>query len=224
MKRILMLSLLVLGMGFTAMAQPKLEDYFVPSTATPASPDAQGFVTRWTLLDPIAKPELRSNDMFTDSWLRNEFSKEYFKDQFTMVPKDGQKVKLDKTTSLTWHSLDATRYNVKLYRFAKCRGLNPTEGLYLAVTVINVPQDVTVRFAIGSNSGSQWWLNGEELLLLSNDRRMVVDDVVSKKVTLKAGKNVIRGAVINGPGMSDFCMRLYDENGNIYKNFTVTNQ
>ena len=219
-----MIALLVLGMGFTAMAQPKLSDYFVPSTATPASPDAQGFVTRWTLLDPITKPELRSNDMFTDSWLRNEFSKEYFKDQFTMVPKDGQKVKLDKTTSLTWHCFDATRYNVKLYRFAKCLGLRPTEGLFLAVTVINVPEDVTVRFSIGSNSGSQWWLNGEELLLLSNDRRMVVDDVVSKKVTLKAGKNVIRGAVINGPGMSDFCMRLFDENGNIYKNFTVTNQ
>ncbi len=27
------------------------------------------------------------------------------------------------------------------------------------------------------------------------------------------GQNIIRGAVINGPGMSDFCVRFIDENG-----------
>ena len=53
---------------------------------------------------------------------------------------------------------------------------------------------------------------------------MVMDDCVSKKVTLKAGRNVIRGAVINGPGMSDFCIRLLDLQGRPYRNFTVTNQ
>ena len=31
--------------------------------------------------------------------------------------------------------------------------------------------------------------------------------------SLKKGKNIIRGAVINGPGMSDFCIRLLDEKG-----------
>ena len=53
---------------------------------------------------------------------------------------------------------------------------------------------------------------------------MVMDDCVSRRITLKAGRNVIRGAVINGPGMSDFCIRFLDEAGRPVTNFTVTNQ
>ena len=203
---------------------PVLEDYFTPASATPAQPDADGFIRRWSLLEPIAKPEIRTNAIFNDSWLNEEFAKIYFPDQMTIVPKDGQKVKLDKKTKLAWHCYDSKHYNVKLYRFATGLGLHPTEALYLAVTVVNVPEDVTVRLAVGSNSGSKWWVNGEEAILLSGDRRMVMDDCVSKKVTLKAGRNVIRGAVINGPGMSDFCIRLLDASGRPYTNFTVTNQ
>jgi hypothetical protein len=70
-----------------------------------------------------------------------------------------------------------------------------------------------VRLAVGSNSASMWWLNGEEALLMSGDRRMVVDDCVSKRLTLKKGINVLRGTIINGPGMSDFCVRFLDANG-----------
>ena len=232
MKKLFALTLLLLGLGIQMNAQsvpgtvppPTLGDYFTPSTAVPVGPDAKGFVQRWTLLEPIGKPGLSSNAEFNDSYLRNEFSKIYFDGQMTMVPKDGQKVKLDKKTSLTWHALDSKRYNVKLYRFASGLGLNPTEGVFLAVTVINVDQDVTVRMAVGSNSGSIWWVNGEEAILLSGDRRMVVDDCVSPKLTLHKGKNVVRGMLINGPGMSDFCIRFYDESGNIFKDFTVTNQ
>jgi hypothetical protein len=201
-----------------------LEDYFSPSTALPAGPDAKGFVQRWTLLEPIGKPGLNSNAAFNDSYLRNEFSTVYFKDQNTMVPKDGQTVTLADKTKLKWHCLDSKKYNVKLYRFASGLGLRPTEGVFMAVTVINVDKDVTVRMAVGSNSGSIWYVNGEEAILLSNDRRMVVDDCVSPKLTLHKGKNIVRGTVINGPGMSDFCIRFYDENGNIFKDFTVTNQ
>ena len=59
-----------------------------------------------------------------------------------------------------------------------------------------------------------WWLNGEEALLLSGDRRMVKDDAMSQRLTLKKGRNILRGAIINGPGMSDFCVRFLDEKGN----------
>ena len=204
--------------------EPVLEDYFAPASALPASPDEQGFIRRWSLLEPIAKPEIRTNAIFDDTYLNEEFAKIYFPEQMTIVPKDGQKVKLDKKTKLAWHCYDSKRYNVKLYRFATGLGLHPTEALYLAVTVVNVPEDVTVRMSVGSNSGSKWWVNGEEAILLSGDRRMVVDDCVSRRITLKAGRNVIRGAVINGPGMSDFCIRFLDAQGRPYTNFTVTNQ
>jgi hypothetical protein len=67
-----------------------------------------------------------------------------------------------------------------------------------------------------------WWLNGKEAVILSGDRRMVMDDCVSKRLTLKKGRNVIRGAVINGPGMSDFCVRFVDENGEPIKDLTLS--
>ncbi|MBO7102826.1 MAG: acetylxylan esterase, partial [Bacteroidaceae bacterium] len=86
--------------------------------------------------------------------------------------------------------------------------------LYWAVTLIECDEEMKdVRLAVGSNSASMWWLNGEEALLMSGDRRMVVDDCVSKRLTLKKGINVLRGTIINGPGMSDFCVRFLDANG-----------
>jgi hypothetical protein len=78
-----------------------------------------------------------------------------------------------------------------------------------------------VRMAVGSNSASMWWLNGKEAVNLSGDRRMVMDDCVSKRLTLNKGRNVIRGAVINGPGLSDFCVRFIDEDGNPIKDITM---
>jgi hypothetical protein len=67
-------------------------------------------------------------------------------------------------------------------------------------------------------------LNGQEALLLSGDRRMVVDDAMSKRLTLKKGRNILRGAVINGPGMSDFCVRFVDANGKPLTNLSITCQ
>jgi hypothetical protein len=53
---------------------------------------------------------------------------------------------------------------------------------------------------------------------------MVMDDGVSSRLTLKKGKNILRGAIINGPGMSDFCVRFLDENGQPIRNITITNE
>jgi hypothetical protein len=81
---------------------------------------------------------------------------------------------------------------------------------------------INVRMAVGSNSASMWWLNGKEAVILSGDRRMVMDDCVSPRLTLIKGKNIIRGAVINGPGMSDFCVRFLDEKGEPIKDLTIS--
>jgi hypothetical protein len=79
-----------------------------------------------------------------------------------------------------------------------------------------------VRLAVGSNSASMWWVNGLEAVDLFGDRRMVMDDCISKRLTLKQGRNIIRGAVINGPGLSDFCVRFIDENGEPVKDLSVS--
>lgn len=203
----------------TSNAVRSIAPYFTPATSSPKAPDSEGFLQRWLLLEPINKPN-RTNTVFVDSYIRNAFNTEYFPNQFSVIPQDGDKVKVA-DQELTWHALDATNFNVKLFRFAY--GLNkPIYGvLFWAVTVVNSPREIkNVRMAVGSNSASMWWLNGKEAVILSGDRRMVMDDCVSKRLTLNQGSNIIRGAVINGPGMSDFCVRFIDENGKPIKDIT----
>jgi hypothetical protein len=197
-----------------------LAPYFTPATPSAPTPDAAGFLQRWLLLDPIKKP-IRSNTVFTDSYVRDAFNTEYFPDQFTVIPRAGDKVTVA-GEELTWHALDTTNFNVKLFRFASGRD-QPTYGvIFWAVTIVESPRELkNIRLAVGSNSASQWWLNGQEAVLLSGDRRMVMDDGVSKRLTLRTGRNVLRGAVINGPGMSDFCVRFLDENGEPLKDLTL---
>ena len=224
-------------------------DYFTPvaAKAPAAKPDDEGFIRRWMLLEPIDKPN-SGNTVFTDSYLREHFNREYFKGQQTILPKDGQKVtavfqqeqapagfgrgaqqmpegpqvKTVKQT-LTWHALESNMFNVKLFRFAEKYGEKVYGVLFWAVTIIDCDEDIeNVRLAVGSNSASMWWLNGEEALLLSGDRRMVKDDAMSQRLTLKKGRNILRGAIINGPGMSDFCVRFLDEKGNPVKNYNIT--
>ena len=128
--------------------------------------------------------------------------------------------------TLEWHSVDSKLFNIKLIRFAQgtSNGQKRYGLIFNAFTVINCEQDIpNVRLAAGSNASSIWWLNGEKVLTLQADRRMVADDGMSKRVTLKKGKNLLRVAVINGPGMSDMCARFYNEDGTILKNYTITN-
>ena len=222
--------------------------YFSPATAAPTKPDEEGFIKRWLLLEPIDKPN-PGNTVFTDTYLREHFNREYFKGQQTIVPKDGQKVTAsfkqeqapagfgrgfgqqpatpevkNVKQTLTWHALDSENYNVKLFRFAEKWGQKVYGVLFWAVTIIDCPEEISnVRLAVGSNSASMWWLNGKEALLLSGDRRMVKDDAMSPRITLKKGRNILRGAIINGPGMSDFCVRFLDESGKPVTNFSILN-
>lgn len=173
---------------------PQLETYLRPAAEGKATPDSEGFVRRWMLRNPISKPN-RSNTVFTDTYLNETF------------PKPLPYSRKEKA----WKAYDSQLFNVKLYRLATCTGQQRYGVIFWATTVIECDEDIKdVRFAIGSNSASRWWVNGEEMATLSGDRRMVRDDVVSRPVTLRKGRNVITGAVINGPGMSDFCFRIVD--------------
>ena len=202
-------------------APRSIAPYFTPATSPSKTPDQDGFLQRWLLLEPINKPN-RTNTVFTDTYVRNAMNTEYFPNQLTVIPHNGDKVTVA-GQELTWHALDSTNFNVKLFRFAY--GLSkPTYGvLFWAVTIVDSPREIkNVRMAVGSNSASMWWLNGKEAASLFGDRRMVMDDCVSNRLTLNKGRNVIRGAVINGPGLSDFCVRFIDEIGAPVKNITLS--
>lgn len=224
---------------------PTLEDYFIPSVGDGISPDKDGFITRWLLLEPIPKPN-GSNTVFTDSYVRENLTAAYNPILQKKLPKDGDKVcvtvdvtpaapafvmpgmeapKIEKkieNRTLAWHALDSKRFNVKLFRFAAGLKLDVYGVIFWGCTVIDCPQEINnVRLSAGTNGASMWWLNGEEVLLMQSDRRMVQDDCMSSRLTLKKGRNVIWFSVINGPGMSDMCVRFVDEQGKPVTNFKV---
>ena len=102
--RIFLIVLLSAASALTAPAQKKnakidigeaLKGYFKPVTTPSAKPDEKGFIRRWMILEPISKPN-STNRVFTDSYTRENLSVEYFPGQFTVIPKDGDKVMLKK--------------------------------------------------------------------------------------------------------------------------------
>lgn len=204
-----------------AAAAPRtLTPYFAPATSSPKLPDDDGFLRRWMLLEPIVKPN-RTNTVFTGTYVREALNTQYFPDQFTALPHNGDTVTVA-GNKLAWHALDASNFDVKLFRFAY--GLDkPTYGvLFWAVTVVDSPREMKkVRLAVGSNAASMWWVNGDNVANLFDDRRMVMDDVVSHPLTLRKGRNILRGAVINGPGLSDFCVRFIDDDEKPIKDLTL---
>lgn len=178
----------------------------VSAGAAPLAPDAEGFIRRWTLLEPVHH-EVRSNIMLTESYLKD------------MVAKEWKKVNWKKGK---WHTIDSRTYNVRAFRFAELTGNEPYHSLFWGTTVIDCPQELqNVRLAAGSNGASCWWLDNQPVLTLDGDRRMVQDDGVSPRLTLKAGRNVLRFCLVNGPGLSDFCVRFIDEKGNPVLHYTI---
>ena len=50
----------------------------------------------------------------------------------------------------------------------------------------------------------------------------MIDDGVSRRLTLQKGANVVRAAIINGGGATDFCARFLDREYRPVKDITVS--
>lgn len=190
-----------------------------PSLTRPDSaekaPNTDGFIQRWIVLEPI-----RANGL-TDSAVQAAVKADYFPNQFTMIPQDGETVTVG-GTNLTWHAFDTKEYNFNLYHFAYALGKPTSFVLFWAVTIVDCPEEMPgVRLAIGSNAASVWWVNGQEVIGIYGDRQTVIDDGVSKRLTLNKGPNVVRCAVVNGGGATDFCARFLDTEEKPLKNYTI---
>lgn len=208
---------LVVGLAFPPIAGRGAGLDSVPTLAQPTTPEkaagADGFIQRWIILEPVPANGL------TDSAVQAAVKKEYFPNQFTVVPRAGDTVTVD-GAELTWHALDTARYNVNLYHFARALAKPTSNVLFWGVTIVNCPEEIAgVRLAIGSNAASVWWVNGQEVISIYGDRQTVIDDGVSKRLTLKKGTNIVRCAVLNGGGASDFCARFLDAQENPLKTF-----
>jgi hypothetical protein len=192
-----------------------------PSLARPTSPakapNADGFLQRWLLLEPIAV-----SGQLTDSAVQTAVKTASVPDPFTAIPRDGDALSIG-DTKVAWHAVDTIGYNVNLYHFAYALNKPTSNVLFWVVTVVNAPRELSdVRLAIGSNAASVWWVNGKQVVGIYNDRQPVIDDGVSKRLTLKQGANVIRAAIVNAGGHTDFCARFLDDQDRPLKGITVS--
>jgi hypothetical protein len=177
--------------------------------------NADGFIQRWLILEPIGANGL------TDSAVQAAVKKEYFPNQLTVIPHDGDKVTVG-GTELTWHAVGRTNTTSTLLLRLRSRQAD-VKRFVLGVAIVNCPQEMSgVRLAIGSNAASVWWVNGQEVIGIYGDRQTVIDDGVSKRLTLEKGPNVVRCAIINGGGATDFCARFLDGEDKPLKGFTVS--
>jgi hypothetical protein len=209
------------GLVLAAVTVPTaLARSYGKSLTSPATPalitGADGFIKRWFLLEPIRVNGLTRNEV------QAMVNKDYFPDEYTIIPKDGEKEVMGGET-LAWHAVDTRLYNVNLYHFGNALSKPTTNVLFWVVSIVNSPTEMhNVRLAIGSNAASVWWVNGQEVIGIYGDRQTVIDDGVSKRLTLKKGTNIVRAAVVNGGGATDFCARFLDANDKPIKGLTVT--
>jgi hypothetical protein len=205
----------IVSLPGTALCGPKPELGVEDSTRT--APNVDGFIQRWLILEPIRA----MGD--TQNAVQTTVKTEHFPNQFTLMPKHGQKVPAADGSALTWYAVDTNEYNVNLYYFAQAVGTHCNNALFWAVVVVDCPEEMAnVRLAIGSNSASVWWVNGQEVIGIYGNRCTVIDDGVSKRLTLNKGRNVIRGAIINASGAADFCARLLDADDRPLKGYKVS--
>jgi len=173
---------------------------------TPTKPvDAAGFIQRWLILDPIPAAGVTQNEVQT------VVKTQHFPDELTLIPRDGMTVNIN-GAELTWHAIDTREFKVNLYHFGPMIGKPTNNVFFWVVTIINCPEEIPeARLAIGSNDASIWWVNGQEVVGIYGDRPAIIDDGVSKRLSLKKGINVIHGAVHNRAGQTDFLARFLDK-------------
>jgi hypothetical protein len=214
-KRIsLIFSLCFAGIGCVAQAQqaeqakprPAAPTLMQPKGAT-QSVDARGFIHRWWVLEPVPV-----SGRLTEPAVQEALQLAALPDAPGAKPADGAVVTVN-GAGLEWHALETSNYNLNLYHFAWALSKPTSNVLFWVETTVDSPREMQgVRLAIGSNAASRWWLNGEAVIALNDDRQAVIDDGVSRRLTLRKGRNTIRAAILNGGGATDFCARFLDEN------------
>jgi len=194
--------------------------FFTPSTPIKKAPDANGFIQRWLVLEPIKNS--RGNSQMSETYLRETLAANNFSPDFNAIPKNGETIKLA-GQDLKWRALDSRDFDFNLYHLSYATNTTRNGVLFWLVTLINCTEDIkNVRLSAGPNSAGMFWVNGKDVLVVPGDQNVIADLATSPLLTLKKGKNVVRVAIMNGQGMADFCLRFLDANGAPVKNFTTS--
>ena len=188
----------VLGLTL-AFAEDKKADEKKADAKEAAFTD-DGHIKLWLLLAPIPLADGESQADAVD--------KVQVKDEATLAPKEGDKVKVGKE-ELTWTKQVAEDF---YFDFNRMIGSEKEQAVGYAVTSITADAEMKdLELEIGSDDGFKIWLNGKEIGKGTEGRALDKDQNRFEKITLKKGENVLVFKVTNGIQAWSGCARFVDK-------------
>ena len=172
-------------------------------------PDSDGYIRHWLVLAPIALAEGETGS--------EAIFKEQIKDEATLRPKAGDKLKVG-GKELTWKNITApTNY----FDFAASVNTLGEKETGYAVTYIECEtEQPDAIMAVASNDQGRIYFNGVDIYVWSEPRGLVLDSEKGR-VTLKKGINVIVFKIINEQGNWQGAMRFLDKAGAPLKDLKI---
>jgi hypothetical protein len=162
--------------------------------ASGVSPD--GFIQKWLVLAPIPLAE--------GSRGADALDKQLMTDDAAIKPKAGDKVTID-GKEYVWKETVLTEHIMNLLTVVG--GDADNNAAYLVSYIDSPDEKKNLSLKVGSDDESKVYLNGKEVLKITNEQT-VGEDQSSAEVTLQKGVNVIVAKVINVGGDWGFCARF----------------
>ncbi len=174
-----------------------------------SSLDSEGYIRDWVMLAPIALPE--------GSIAADLILKEQVKDEATLKPKDGDKIKIN-GKELTWKNVTAS---TNYFDFNAVLKTQNDHAAGFMVTYIECEKEMPgVTMAVASNDQGRIYFNGVDIYAFTEARPLMLDQDKGR-VTLKKGVNVIAFKIINEQNSWQGAMRLMDEAGAPLKDLKI---
>ena len=172
-------------------------------------PDADGYIGHWLMLAPIALAggETGSEAIF----------KEQIKDEATLRPKAGDKLKIG-GKELTWKNITAATNHFDFA--ASVNTLGEKEAGYAVTYIECETEKPDVIMAVASNDQGRIYFNGVDIYVWSEPRGLVLDSEKGR-ITLQKGINVIVFKIINEQGNWQGAMRFLDKAGAPLKDLKI---
>ena len=179
------------------------------NAADALKPDSAGYIRDWVMLAPIALPE--------DVPCADLIAQEQVKDEATLKPKAGDKIKIN-DKELTWRNITAATNHFDFNAILKTEN---DRAAGFMVTYIECDKEMPgVTMAIASNDQGRLYLNGKDIYAFTEARTLELD-ADKGKVNLSKGVNVVVFKIINEQGNWQGAVRFLDKAGAPVKDLKI---
>jgi len=173
-------------------------------------PDDQGFLRNWLVLAPIALDDGQSG--------ADGIAKEQVPNEAKLHPKDGDKITVG-NKELAWKKQAAGDYFLDVNGGL---GQETENSVAYAVCYVVAGDEMTgLKLKIGSDDQAKVYLNGKELVQVTDARSLEMDQNTLENVTLRKGENVLVLKIVNEGGDWSGCARFVDKDDKPVTNLKV---